>query len=254
VAQQRLADALQAEVRASTQRLLAEHGIAAGAAAGTARGDDDAAATTQILQRVATLVAQHRRVPEGRSAVLGGALTGALVGLKADLASGGLTLGGGLLAGGILGALGAAGLARGINLVRGTGASWVAWGAEALPALTEAALLRYLAVAHYGRGRGEWAEAEAPPHWPGAVSAALAAHAEAFERVWQQRSARLSDTEDVPRLARALMPLIEASLRETLAALYPRAAEATQMAAGARAATPPNQAPPSHPPADNARA
>ena len=48
---------------------------------------------------------------ESKAALIGGALTGALVGLKADVAAGGLTLGGGLLAGGLLGALGAAGLA-----------------------------------------------------------------------------------------------------------------------------------------------
>ena len=55
---------------------------------------------------------------------------GALVGLKADLLSGGLTLGGGLLAGGLLGALGSAGLARCVNLVRGTESSSLAWNAR----------------------------------------------------------------------------------------------------------------------------
>ena len=28
-----------------------------------------------------------------------------------------------------------------------------------------AAILRYLAVAHYGRGRGDWVEGEYPAHW-----------------------------------------------------------------------------------------
>ena len=46
-------------------------------------------------------------------------VTGALMGLKADILSGGLTLGGGMLAGGVLGALGGAGLARGYNQVKG---------------------------------------------------------------------------------------------------------------------------------------
>jgi hypothetical protein len=41
------------------------------------------------------------------------------------LASGGLTLGGGLLAGGVIGALGAGGLARLVNVVRGTDQSWL---------------------------------------------------------------------------------------------------------------------------------
>ena len=96
------------------------------------------------------------RVGEGPAALLGGMITGALAGLKADIATGGLTLGGGLIAGGLLGALGAAGLARCYNLVRGTEQSWLAWNAEALDQAVEAALLRYLAVAHFGRGRGDW--------------------------------------------------------------------------------------------------
>ena len=56
---------------------------------------------------------------ESKAAVWGGVLTGALMGLKADILSGGLTLGGGMLAGGVLGALGGAGLARGYNQVKG---------------------------------------------------------------------------------------------------------------------------------------
>ncbi|MBL8279590.1 MAG: GTPase domain-containing protein [Pelomonas sp.] len=231
LAEQRLTAALAAEVRASTQRLLRLHGLAGRLAGNAARpvagsaGDDRAGdeTVTRILERVAAQVEPHRRLPEGRAAVLGGALTGALAGLKADVATGGLTLGGGLLAGGLLGALGAAGLARGINLVRGTGQSWVGWGTAAMPALTEAALLRYLAVAHYGRGRGEWAEAEAPPHWPGAVAAALAARQPDFERLWKARSERQSAPEEAERLAAALQPLLAEVLRETLARLYPKA-------------------------------
>jgi GTPase SAR1 family protein len=214
LAQRRLASALEDEVRASTQRLLGLHGLA---------GLAQAEAAALVLARVAAQAEQHRRVPEGRAAVLGGALTGALAGLKADLATGGLTLGGGMLAGGVLGALGAAGLARGINLVRGTGQSWVAWGADALSGLTETALLRYLAVAHYGRGRGEWAESEAPPHWPGTVAAALAPRREALLQLWKGRSSRQPDHDDATRLAAALQPLVQASLRDVLAALHPRA-------------------------------
>ena len=65
-------------------------------------------------------------------------------------------------------ALGGAGLARCVNLVRGTNVSWLAWNDEALDAMLEAALLRYLAVAHFGRGhslwhagRGDWERAHA---------------------------------------------------------------------------------------------
>lgn len=184
--------------RHATTELLRLHGL-------------DGQAEGEITQRVRAQVALHRRVDEGRAALLGGALSGAVVGLKADLMSGGLTLGGGLLAGSILGALGAAGLARGVNVVRGTGRSWVGWPAAALPAMAEVALLRYLAVAHFGRGRGEWSEGEAPAHWQAVVQAALQQRADDWQLAWKQPTAA------------ALRPLLAAAARHALEALYPDA-------------------------------
>ena len=204
-AQARLAAALAAEVRANTAQLLALHGL-------------QGSASSEIISRVAHQFAHHERVPEGRAAVLGGALAGALTGLKADILSGGLTLGGGLLAGGLLGALGAAGVARGINVVRGTGQSWVAWRDDALDGAAQAALLRYLAVAHFGRGRGDWSPGEAPAHWPPAVALALARQRAEWTAAWARRSQRLDGADDTAALAAALQPLLEQAAREVLAA------------------------------------
>jgi 50S ribosome-binding GTPase/Domain of unknown function (DUF3482) len=197
-AAQRLAQRVQVELRESTAQLLALHGLQAaesarsagaalasdsrpanGSQAGPAEsapaGSTPTSAVDEILSRVQAQVQAHRHVPEGQAALLGGAVTGALAGLKADVATGGLTLGGGMLAGAILGALGAAGLAHGVNRVRGLDRSWVTLGEPALQAAAQAALLRYLAVAHFGRGRGGWVEGEAPAHWLPAVQAVLAA-------------------------------------------------------------------------------
>jgi hypothetical protein len=209
-AQQALADLLDAEVRASTGRLIALHGLQ-GRAAG------------EILERVAAQVALHQRVGEGRAALVGGVLTGALAGLKADIATGGLTLGGGMLAGGLLGALGAAGLARGLNIVRGTDRSFASWNDEALAPLVDAALLRYLAVAHFGRGRGDWAQGEAPPHWQEVVAAALAPEREALATLWRSRSNRLDNVGDAETLAADLQPRLAAAARTALERLYPGA-------------------------------
>ncbi len=74
------------------------------------------------------------------------------------------------LAGGVLGALGGAGLARGYNMVRGIDAITVTWTDAVMNRLIQSALLTYLAVAHYGRGRGEWAQSEHPAHWEKTVT------------------------------------------------------------------------------------
>jgi 50S ribosome-binding GTPase len=218
-----LAARLDDAVRDSTTGLLTLHGLE-----GRAQGE--------ILARVATQFELRTRVPEGRAAVLGGVLSGALAGLKADLATGGLTMGGGLLAGGLLGALGGAGLARGINVMRGGGPPSLGWSAEAMGPMVEAALLRYLAVAHFGRGRGQWSEGEAPAHWREVVADALRPHADALQALWQSRVARVDASGDAERIAGALQPLLRQAARVSLECLYP----------GVWAAASGGAAPPSH--------
>lgn len=209
-AERALAARLDDEVRGSTATLLRLHGLA-GEASGL------------VLQRVAGLVAARSRVDTGQAAWWGGLVSGALGGLAADVAAGGLTLGGGLIAGGLLGALGAAGAAQGINRVRGTDRSWACYGDAALPALVQAALLRYLAVAHVGRGRGEWQDAEAPPHWVDTVDAVLAGQAQAYAALWRGRSRKADNPGEAEALAQALEPLLADSARAVLARLYPGA-------------------------------
>jgi hypothetical protein len=215
LAQQALAEALDREVRDSTGRLIALHGL-------------DGRAEGEILERLATHYDLRLRVDEGKAAVLGGVVSGALAGLKADVASGGLTLGGGMIAGGLLGALGAAGIARLVNVVRGTERSSIGWNAEVLDGLVDAALLRYLAVAHFGRGRGEWERSETPAHWPAAVSQALAPHREALAALWAGRAMHADDdanavNAEARRLAAALRPLLADAATDLLRRLYPAA-------------------------------
>ena len=207
-AQAALALALDEEVKHCTAALISLHGL---------RGE----AQAEILARLAGDVQARERVPEGRAAVLGGAVTGALAGLKADVVSGGFTLGGGLIAGGILGALGAAGLARAVNVVRDTERRWVRWSDAAMAPRVQSALLRYLAVAHFGRGRGDWAAGEAPPHWAAEVQAALAPHEAALAALWTGRSTRWDNAGEAERLAGALHPLLAAAVQDLLLRLYP---------------------------------
>jgi len=206
LAQQALAAQLDEEVRTSTGELIALYGLS-----GRAEGE--------VLARVAAHYDTRLPLDEGKAALLGGTLAGAAAGLKADLVSGGLTMGGGLLAGGLLGALGAAGAARAVNLVRGVGSGWVGWSDEALAAMTDSALLRYLAVAHFGRGRGDWAAGESPPHWRGVVSEVLALRREAL----REACGEARNAEGRPHAGEALQTLLTAATREALERLYPAA-------------------------------
>ena len=110
---------------------------------------------------------------EKSGALAGAVLSGALGGLAADLLSGGLSLGGGMIAGGILGALGGSGLAKGYRLISGDKRPSVRWTPGFLRQLRGQAMLRYLAVAHFGRGRGEYRDVEHPRHWKQAVTTSL---------------------------------------------------------------------------------
>ncbi|MEQ1683422.1 MAG: GTPase domain-containing protein [Burkholderiaceae bacterium] len=217
-AQKELAERMADEVRTNTLELIRLHGL-------------DGQVQGEILARLATHFETRLRLDEDKAAVWGGLVTGALAGLKADVLSGGLTLGGGLIAGGLLGALGAAGLARCVNLVRGTDRSWLAWNAESLDAMVEAALLRYLTVAHFGRGRGEWVEGESPPHWKDISREALAPHRDTLAALWASRDARSDDAGESARLSAALALVVRAAAATALGLLYADARALTERAA-----------------------
>lgn len=208
-AQQALAARLQGLLQQATDELLALHGIH-----GQAR--------EEFMQRAPQMFSLRRHVDEKKVSVLAGVVSGVVTGLKADIASGGLTLGGGMLAGGLLGALGAGGLARLANVVRGTQHSWVGVADEAMDELVQLALLRYLAVAHFGRGRGQWVQGEAPAHWPAELQAALAGLRGALRAHWAARDPKAADAAPEP-LAASLQPLLAQAAQAVLARLYPLA-------------------------------
>jgi hypothetical protein len=155
-----------------------------------------------------------------KSSVLGGLVSGALGGLAADLAAGGLTFGAGALLGALLGAAGAHGLARAYNVARGRESTTVRWSADFLNGRVTAAILRYLAVAHFGRGRGEFVEAEYPPHWPGLVAGEVSGRREALDAIWADAASGKAQAELRPRLVELLRAVADGVLR----ALYPRPA------------------------------
>ena len=176
-----LATRLAESTAKSTDELIQLHGLSGRAA-------------RKVLERVSDDYAHQAKTPEGATAALGGMFSGAIGGLAADLAAGGLTLGGGMIVGAILGALGGTGIAKGFNLARGEDSSNVRWSPELLERLTVTALLRYLAVAHFGRGRGEWAEGEHPNFWQKVVEQAVAERKSDLARMFKV-SATTSETD-----------------------------------------------------------
>jgi hypothetical protein len=202
-----LAKRLDRHVHENMERLIALHGLS-----GRAKQD--------VLARVATAFAVTKAADARTAGLLGGIVTGALGGLAADLAAGGLTFGAGAVIGGIAGALGGAGAAKAYNLVAGTETGVVRWGPEFLFERTAAAILRYLAVAHYGRGRGDWVEGEYPPHWGAVVDDVLKQYRTEFDAAWMRAEGGASAAE----LASEVEPLLRSAVREVLLRLYPQAA------------------------------
>jgi hypothetical protein len=202
-----LAMRLDTEVREATDRLIALHGLSGRAA-------------DEILARVAGQFDVSRSADVSKSGVIGGLVSGALGGLVADLHAGGLTFGAGALIGGILGALGASGAAQAYNLVRGAESGRVGWSAAFLTQRCTAALLRYLAVAHFGRGRGAWVEGEYPAHWQPLVEGATSRRREALDALWVRAAHGLARGD----IEHALLPVVTAAAREVLVQLYPGAA------------------------------
>ena len=192
------------EVRAEHARLLALHGL-------------DGAPRREIRERLAARLDLRLRLDEAAAAIWGGAVSGALGGLEGRPAErrpdarrrhdrrrrarrarrrrpG----------------------ARAQPRARHR-APFVAWnGGRARHRSSQAALLRYLAVAHFGRGRGQWVEGEAPPHWAGVVAAALAPQREALAAAWSERAGGTRPATPAA-LARALAPVVGAAARSVAA-------------------------------------
>lgn len=203
-AMEALAARASAALRRLTDELIAIHGL-------------KGRASQLLLDRLAEASQIEGAASTEGAAVVGGVLAGALSGLSADLMAGGLTLGGGALVGAILGALGGAGVARGYNIMSGKEGASARWNAEALNRFYGEALLLYLAVAHFGRGRGDWRRAENPPHWPGEVARQVAEAASGLAPIWQECTT--TSAGEAPR--EALAKMLQDSLDAILGRFYP---------------------------------
>ena len=169
---------------------------------------------SRINARVRDTFTVRAPVDKAQAGLLGAVVSGAATGLSADLMAGGLTFGAGALIGGIVGALTMAGAAWGFNTSTDRHSTTIEFADDFLHTLLTGSILRYLAVAHFGRGRGNFVEGEAPPFWQAEVESALASDAAGATALWQ--AVRHGDEA-------ALRTLVSSAATRTLAQLYPGA-------------------------------
>lgn len=203
-ARERLATQLADRITAATNNLIRLHGL-----------EGEAAKTLGALAKDQFHAPQQ--VPEAIWSVVGSVAGGAMGGLIADLKMGGMTFGGGALVGGIAAGLGAYALIKSYNLVRG-GDQRLHWSREHFREQVRLAMLTYLAVAHFGRGRGEWQQSAEPAHWNQVVGTVLEEHGEGVDRLWTEgvQKGALPDA-----LSKSAQPLVSDCLSCVLTRLYP---------------------------------
>lgn len=200
-----LVERLNRDIARTTAQLLALHKLDPGEA-------------LRINARVRDNFAVRAPIDRSQAGLLGAIVSGAATGLSADLMSGGLTLGGGALLGAIVGGLTAAGAAWGFNQRTDRDKPSVQFADAFLHTLFVSAVLRYLAVAHFGRGRGNFVEGEAPPFWQAEVEQAVAAHAGDLPGLWRA----VRDAADAQQGAALVEPVLGRVAGATLASLYPQ--------------------------------
>jgi GTPase SAR1 family protein len=180
----------------------------------------DPGEAVRINARVRENFAVRAPLDKTQAGLLGAVVSGAATGLSADLMAGGLTLGGGALLGAIVGALTMAGAAWGFNMTTERDRAQVQFADPFLRTLLVSSVLRYLAVAHFGRGRGQFVEGEAPAFWQAEVEQALGQRAADLQQLWRD----VRTAPDDARAAQLVLGVVKPLASATLERLYPEAA------------------------------
>ena len=148
---------------------------------------------------------------------IGGALTsGAYAGLHLDAATGGVSMGlftvAGAVVGGVLGFFGGEAWADRQAVRTPTP---VTWSDEYLNVLVQDVIVRYLAIAHFGRGQGEYVmDPENPRFWVEKVNTLVSKHHTTLHEEWKRLRGQepLSKTEEKPATLAALLTSITLEL------------------------------------------
>jgi GTP-binding protein EngB required for normal cell division len=193
----KLTQHIQRSQRAMGDELLAMHQL-------------DGHAAAEIRTDLDDYLRPKKKRNEWLSGAIAGAGSGLIGGIAADFLAGGLTFGGGAAAGFLLGFAAGSSLQGLFNLIGQGSDKAVAPTPDFLDQLLSQAVVFYLAVAHYGRGRGAWREAATLDTWTEAVHTALEPQRAQFHTAWKQLAAE--PTSDPSTLNREVAALLRASL------------------------------------------
>jgi hypothetical protein len=204
VAMQSLAQRFMDETKTVTDKLIAINRLG-----GVSSGE--------IVEKAGASFSIDGPIDESTSAFAGGVISGALTGLAVDLHAGGLTLGTGALVGAVLGALGAGALAKGYNAYTEKGKTIIRWSRDSLTQAFFRSVMLYLAIAHFGRGQGEWRRKDDPEHWNKAVGDSVNRYQDRLQQLWI-RTAGGPETQQIKHECTIALKLV---LVEVLERLYP---------------------------------
>ncbi len=199
-----LVERLEADIGITTARLLELHKI-------------DPSEVAQINARVRENFVIQAPLDKTQAGLLGAVISGATTGLSADLMAGGLTFGAGLLLGSVVGALSFAGAAWGFNITTHRNQPYMQFTDAFLRELVVTSVLRYLAVIHFGRGRGNFVESEAPAFWQDEVKLAFSDNEQECSRLWSSIRTDQDAEQGIAQARKIVMNIIS----RTLTQLYP---------------------------------
>lgn len=202
--QSRMYERLADETKKTVNSLISIHGL-------------DGETASRLEEASGDKFSVKRNVEESLIATFGGAVSGLVGGLSADLISGGMTFGGGALVGMLLGGATTFSLAYGFNLTQ-AGQNMVRWSEAHFLNQVETIVMLYLAISHYGRGRGSWQDpVNNPGRWQALVKERLNANEDTWRKLWKKGGIQSEPGE----LQKPLEKQIRELLTDVFSTLYP---------------------------------
>ena len=174
-----------------------------------------------LQSRIEDVTVPGERKPWEEETFWGALASGAAAGLASDMATGGLSHGVFTIGGAILGALAERVYAK--SHAEGDH-NRISWVPAFLNRQTRDALLRYLAVIHCGRGRGDYSDPrEFPLFWQRAAEQVIEQRKGDLHHAWKLAQSSTLTTEKTDQAQSTLVSLLSDMANEILLQFYPEA-------------------------------